>query len=249
MKFSNPFDQFHSERYLFHNRKRLEHLDSLNIDLKDKSIFEVGAGIGDHTKYLINKGCSNILSTEGRNDNLEILKQRFFNDSRVQVRYLDLDNPTYFAEKFEIGYCYGLLYHLTNPEVSLEFIANHVKSILLLETCVSYNSEDKVIVHNEDKNSFSQSIYGVGCKPGREWLYNQLKKRFNHVYMPLSQPDHDEFPIDWTQKTNVDVLCRAVFIASNNLLVNDLLVERIVYKQFKNKFAFSNTLWDNLIGF
>jgi hypothetical protein len=72
MRYNNPIDQFHSERYLLHNRKRLEHLESLNIDFKDKTIFEVGAGIGDHTNYLIFKGCSKNFSTEGRNDNLEI---------------------------------------------------------------------------------------------------------------------------------------------------------------------------------
>ncbi len=167
----------------------------------------------------------------------------------MQVSFLDLDNPSNFAEKFDIGYCYGLLYHITNPEVALNLIANHVKSILLLETCVSFNYEDEVIIHNEDKDSFSQSIYGVGCKPGRKWLYYQLKKHFKHVYMPLSQPDHYEFPIDWLQNSNDDVLHRAIFIASNNIIENDLLVESIVYKQFNNKFVFDNYLWDNLVNF
>jgi len=227
----------------------LEHLESLNIDLLNKSIFEFGAGIGDHTKFLLNKGCSHILATEGRKENVEILKHRFIDDGRVHVESLDLENPEPLNEEFDIGYCYGLLYHLTNPEEAINFMASHIKNILLLETCVSYNEEDQIVLCNEDKYSFSQSIYGVGCKPGRKWLFHQLKKHFQYVYLTITQPDHDEFPLDWTQKSYDGKVSRSVFIASKNSILNASLFEGIPYKQQKNTVVFDNLFWNDIIQF
>lgn len=40
---------FHSIFYLRHNARRQEHLATLGLDLGNKSVLEVGAGIGDHT--------------------------------------------------------------------------------------------------------------------------------------------------------------------------------------------------------
>jgi len=50
---------------------------------------EVGAGIGDHTSFFLDRGCS-VITTEGRPENLELLRQRY---PQLDVRLLDLDNP------------------------------------------------------------------------------------------------------------------------------------------------------------
>ena len=56
---------FNEEFYQLHNRKRQEHLASLNLPLGDKRVLEVGAGVGDHSKFFIDRGCS-IDVTEAR---------------------------------------------------------------------------------------------------------------------------------------------------------------------------------------
>jgi len=106
-----PEKLFHSDFYLTHNAKRLEHLESLNLPLDNLSVLEVGAGIGDHTDFFIKRNCS-ILTTEVRNENLEILKKL-----PVRVMKLNLENiPKTFDEKFDVVYAYGILYHLNNPQ-------------------------------------------------------------------------------------------------------------------------------------
>ncbi|MCI0471576.1 MAG: class I SAM-dependent methyltransferase, partial [Candidatus Aminicenantes bacterium] len=226
-KFSNPALQFHSDKYLHHNRKRFEHLDSLNIDFSGKKVLEVGAGIGDQTDYLLAKGCSQVLVTEVRPENLAILRDKFAGEPRVQVNRLDMEAPEEIGEKFDICYCFGLLYHLANPEPALEFLSRHTEEMLLLETCVSYQHEDGINLCNEDAGSFSQSVSGKGCRPGRKWIFAQLKKYFDFVYMPITQPDHEQFPTDWTLPEYNLPYARAIFIASRKKLNNPLLIEDI----------------------
>lgn len=54
---------FHSIFYLRHNARRQEHLATLGLDLGNKSVLEVGAGIGDHTQFFLDRGCK-VLCTE-----------------------------------------------------------------------------------------------------------------------------------------------------------------------------------------
>ena len=57
---------FHSWHYLRHNARRLEHLASLQIPIRGKSVLEIGAGIGDHSSYYLDRGCTVTSRTRGR---------------------------------------------------------------------------------------------------------------------------------------------------------------------------------------
>ena len=67
---------FHSDDYLRHNARRLEHLASLRLPVSGRSVLEVGAGIGDHTHYYTDRGCR-VTITEARAQNLTYLTQRY----------------------------------------------------------------------------------------------------------------------------------------------------------------------------
>ena len=70
---------------------------------------------------------------------------------------------------------------------------------------------------------------------GRKWEYNmfpfswnELKKHFPHVYMTVTQPNHEQFAIDWTAPDKHPVkLVRAVFVASRHALDSDQLTTSI----------------------
>ncbi len=224
----SPIHVFHSEHYQRHNQRRLEHLASIGLDIANATVLEVGAGIGDHTSFFLDRGCQ-VVSTEGRPENLEILRYRY---SNLQVRYLDLDNPDpTFNEVFDIVYCYGLLYHLKKPAEAIEFMSRCCKKMLLLETCVSFGDEESINSCSEPAERVEYSISGQGCRPTRQWVYNQLKKYFAFVYMPITQPNHEEFPIDWTSPSSTQTFTRSVFIASRQQINNELLIQNIVIKQ------------------
>jgi|GEM_PF-1686211 len=215
---------FLSKAYLAHNQCRLEHLSSLELDLSQKTVLEVGAGIGDHTAFYIDRKCQ-ILTTEGRKENLHILKKRFYDIDTVQVKHLDLSMPKNLNQKFEIIHCYGLLYHVSNPSKVLQFLAEHCSGILLLETCLSLENEEKINLLNEPIENPTQSLEGLGCRPSRPWVWKELKKIFPYVYATKKQPIHNEFPLDWSpKKFQKNTLTRAVFIASHRPLNSEQLV-------------------------
>ena len=228
---ASPKSYFQSEDYLRHNSKRLEHLASLHLDIAGKTVLELGAGIGDHTSFFLDRGCR-VVSTDARDENLKILASRY---PELETKHLDLNKPdSSFIEKFDIVYSYGLLYHLHEPASALACMSNHCVGILLLETVVSFGSDDTIHLQAEDASDPTQAVAGRGCRPTRTWVFNTLKKHFRYVYIPTTQPNHEEFPTDWeTPVLESGLLTRSIFIASREELTNPLLVQNIAMKQSK----------------
>lgn len=221
----SPEQEFHSDFYLRHNARRLEHLASLDLPVTNLSVLEVGAGIGDHSHFYIDRGCK-ITITEAREENLVYLRKRYPN---IDVQCLDLESPSGLSgAPFDITHCYGLLYHLSKPEEALSFLAQQTGSMLFLETCVSFGDGDKINLIDEPQSNPTQAFSGVGCRPTRSWVFNQLKRHFEYVYMPLTQPCHPEFPINWSApEQHSSPLQRSVFIASRNHIENPHLTASI----------------------
>ena len=227
-----PIDNFHSHEYLRHNARRLEHLASLSLSVSGSTVLEVGAGIGDHSHYYIDRGCE-VTITEARKENLALLKKRY---PRQTVIQLDMDSPPEdFPERFDIVHSYGLLYHLGYPAEAITYMANQTKKMLVLETCVSFGEQLAVNLVPEPQSNPTQSITGVGCRPTRPWIFDQLKKHFAHVYMPVTQPNHDEFPLDWLMNDRPpSSLNRAVFICSRQPIESSLLRETVPNTQVRH---------------
>jgi cyclopropane fatty-acyl-phospholipid synthase-like methyltransferase len=214
-----PYEEpFLSIDYQLHNIARLKHLDTLALDLHNKTVIEFGAGIGDHTYYYLLKNCR-VISTDARIELVNHIAKRFGNETMLINIETDIDKIKNLP-KFDILHCYGILYHISNPEEFLRSLKGK-GSLLLLETCVSsdYNIDSNYLV-DEDNNNTTQAVSGIGSRPTRKWIFTLLKEVFPYVYVPKSQPDHPEFPKDWT----VDFSCfrkglfRSVFIASENEL-------------------------------
>ena len=94
-------DAFLSNRYQRHNQRRLEHLASLGLNIGGLTVLEVGAGIGDHTSFFIDRGCK-VVSSDARQENIKILRSRY---PDIRVLRLDLDNPPRtLSEVFDIVY-------------------------------------------------------------------------------------------------------------------------------------------------
>jgi SAM-dependent methyltransferase len=225
----NPVASFHSDQYLRHNARRLEHLASLRIPVAGLSVLEVGAGIGDHSHYYIDRGCR-VTITEAREENLDLLKKRFPNEN---VLFLDMESPSSIeGAPFDITHCYGLLYHLSNPEQALSFLSQNTKRMLFLETCVSFGDGEEVNPTLESQDDPTQAFSGTGCRPTRAWVFGELRKQFAFVYVPTTQPWHEEFPIDWDNgKEHRAPLQRAIFIASRDRIENTLLANCLVSRQ------------------
>ena len=225
-----PLTTFHSFHYLRHNARRLEHLASLQLPLAGKTVLEVGAGTGDHTHFFNDRGCQ-VLVTDARAENLDVIRQRY---PQLTVRQLDMEQPQLPGdEKFDVVYCYGLLYHLSHPAQAIEFMARRSRGLLLLETCVSFGDDAQVNLCDEDPEEPSQAFSGRGCRPTRPWVFAEIRRYFPFSYMPRTQPWHEEFVLDWTGPAKAE-LVRAIFIGSREPLANELLVGEIPAKQTRH---------------
>lgn len=221
--------EFESERYRKHDAARLEHFKSLGIDLKGKTLLEVGAGIGQHTKTLQDLGAI-VTTSDVREENLKLLRENYVG---LRVLKVNLDDPPILEEKFQIVYCYGTLYHLSKPEEAIRFMSGCCLETLVVETCVQFEQGEDITYKKEDKGARSQSFVGLGCVPTRLWVYKQLKKHFQWVYLPITQPKHPEFPKDWRSVQGMNKeLNRAIFVATRIKRETILMVEEIpeVYK-------------------
>lgn len=222
---------FRTPYYIRHNQRRQEHLSSLGLDIAGRSVLELGAGIGDHTGFFLDRNCS-VLSAEPRNGNFKIMQFNLSGHPRSRVVCCDVESmDRKISETFDIVYAYGLLYHLSDPGAALAAMARRCTDLLLLETCVSFGSEEAINLESEKQSSATQAFEGIGCRPTRPWIFNNLKKLFPYVYVPTTQPAHNEFPLDWRATPTPNSYHRAVFIASRRSLSNPLLLDHLPDQQ------------------
>jgi hypothetical protein len=209
---------FRSTTYRSINARRLEHLAALRLPLFNRSVLEVGAGVGDLTSFFTDRGCT-VTATDGRQGNVALLAGAHPN---LESFRLDLDDPgTHLDKTFDLVFCYGTLYHLSRPEDAIGYLSARCGVMMLLETCVSFGTESRVEFVSEAPEA-DQALHRVGCRPTRSWVYKQLERNFDFVYVPTVQPAHPEFPTDW-RTAPATPLTRAVFVASRQPLVNPLL--------------------------
>jgi hypothetical protein len=226
----NVLRAFSSWEYQRINARRLEHVASLGLRWSGRSVWEVSAGIGDLTCFFLDRSCSVVVS-DVRTESLEILSERY---SFLEVKRFDFDEAgCAMPNAFDCVFCYGALYHSSNPSLAISQMASRCKDLLLLECCVSYGDDLRVNPIEEDRSHPTQSFHGIGCRPTRRWLFETLKAHFEFVYCPLVQPNHEQFPTDWTTNENGGGLIRAVLIASRHPLHNPLLQEGLLEKQLR----------------
>jgi SAM-dependent methyltransferase len=230
--YPTPSPHFTRFSYQQINDRRMEHLSSLGLDIPGLSVLEVGAGIGDLTSFFIDRGCE-VVTSDARQENIDVIRSRY---PGLKTLILDLDNPVENSlGLFEVVFCYGVLYHLGNPAQAIAYLSRKCSNLLLLETRVSCGEGESTNLLSEDLLVPTESRWGRGCKPTRKWVYNRLKEQFEFVYMPTTQPWHEEFPIDWASPaTPQSASSRSIFIASRQRLRNSLLEEGIPMKQIRS---------------
>src|SRR5262245_1290838 len=184
---------FHSNHYLRLNQRRLEHLASLDLHLSGRTVLELGAGIGDLSPFFLDRECA-VTSVDARPENLERMAGNirdyyaFYSRSTRpllhQVLTIDLDKGQPLdLGRFEIVFCYGLLYHVRDPARLIRLMAAACDGLCLVEACVSYGSDEAVHPTPEDPRWASQSFHGMGCRPTRPWIHGMLRRAFPYVYV------------------------------------------------------------------
>jgi Methyltransferase domain len=234
---------FYSKRFKDLNESCLAHLTSLNLPIAGRGVLELGSGPGDHTGFYLDRGCL-VVCVDAREQTLAVLRQRYPHRN-VEAGCVDLDTPDslHYYQGYSVVHCYGLLYHLEHPEWLIRNIGKTCDEFVILCTAVSSSSKIENIVTREDPNDDTQSPSGKGCRPSRSWVFTELSKWFPHVYSTVTQPDNEEFPLDWDVVANTPTwdgithhnpqvpTLRCVFVASKFRINNPLLVPGLPHRQ------------------
>ncbi len=214
-------EAFRAPRYLRHNARRQEHLAAMGLELSNKTVLEFGAGIGDHSSFFLDRGCS-VLSVEPREENVAFISRRH-GDPNEHLPKADHKIMRASAEeavellrdrRFQIVYNYGLLYHMAHPLAFLEASARLCAGVYLLETAVSDLSSSSA--HFEEDARNPTNAIGGDCElVTRQVLFDTLRAVFPFVYTPVQQPAHEQFLMDWSRPPACSPnRHRAVFVGS-----------------------------------
>ena len=188
-------EAFHTPEPLRLNKAIVEHLGLLNLELQGKNILETGCGgRGDITKFLLSKG-GIVTLNDYRLDNILFLMKTL----GVELNYntQNLNEATYdINETYDIIISYGTLYHLTYPERLLTNLSKICKEYMILCTCMNGtdNNNKNLVIETDHVH---QSIDTVGCRPGKTYLVNELKKNFKFVYSLNILPNHEDFQFNY----------------------------------------------------
>lgn len=213
---SNPFDVFDSADALVLNQARMDHLESLNLTIKGKSVLDVGCGVGYFSQWWLDRG-ANVMAIDARPENVLETMRRVPSNSEcsmvpcsIEERHLFAIRPGYpfrllpdQPKNYDIVFCYGLLYHLTKPAVALENMRKACKGILLLETIVLDSWDAELLMVAEDSSVRNQGLHPTACRPSWGWLCQALRSvGFEHLYATLEVPRHPDFT--WVSMNSKD---------------------------------------------
>ncbi len=203
---------------------RLQHLESLSLPLTGKSIIDVGCGVGRFSTYLSEKG-ADVLCVDGRVENIVKLEELYPTRKSAVV---DVESTDLLEHgNFDVVFCYGLLYHLSDPHGFIKTASKICKEMMIIETCIMDATDPIMRLVPEDQQNATQSLHPMGCRPSPSYVNACLKlSGFEFIYKPITLPDHPQF--DYSLKNDYSYLkqgnlIRDIFIASRIEISNNLL--------------------------
>lgn len=203
---------------------RLAHLRSLNLPIAGKTVIDLGCGIGRLSEFFVEQGCD-VFCIDGREDNIQKLQELY---PTRKAAVVDLETEDVFKYgMFDIVFCYGLLYHLSDPFGLIKRTVKICKEMLIIETCITDAHDPVLRLVKEPQMSESQALYGVGSRPSSSYITTCLKLAgFNYIYTPRELPDHKQFQYKMVNdysylKDNEPI--RNIFVGSQEKLVNERL--------------------------
>jgi len=206
------------------NKARLAHLASLDLALAGTRVLDVGAGPGHLAQFFVARGCD-VVSADARAENIVRMHELY----PEHVGYVEDVEVADFSKygRFDVVFCYGLLYHLENPIGALRAMSAVCDRLLLLETVVVDST--RAILRLEDEYlSANQALRGLAHRPSPAWVALALNRiGFAHVYAVREPPNHPDYrykPQNDLSTERDGHLLRAIYVASRELIANERLV-------------------------
>jgi FkbM family methyltransferase len=212
---------FDSEAAVRINEARLAHLDSLGLAIDGKTVLDVGCGVGHLAQFFAKRNCA-VVCVDAREENIASLRSRYPSlAAHAHVMNVESD-PLDRLGRFDIVFCYGLLYHLENPLAALRNMASVCQDLLLLETVVTDHPEPLLRLVDEPSETVNQAVATLAVRPSPAFVAMALNRvGFPFVYGTGTRPQHPDFRFEWESDldwSRAGHLLRCIFVASRREL-------------------------------
>lgn len=211
---------FDAEHYDSLNSSRAEVVSALLRPLKPKlalnTAIDVGCGLGYFSVLLKALGFS-VLAVDGRQQNADEASRR---NPGIPFKCCDAQSP-HLVElgKFDLVFCFGLLYHLENPFLTIRYLREMTNCLLLVEGVI-YPGQDPIMGLVDEGATEDQGLNHVAFYPTESCLVKMLyRSGFAHVYRFQPLANHIEY-----RSTSNSRQVRTMLVASHAPLESDRVV-------------------------
>lgn len=155
------------------------------LDLKDKTVIDIGCGDGIYTKKLYQQGKPKLMvGIDAANEAITKAKKSYQDNKKNLIfKTESCYKISYQDKKFDIAIARGLIHHLQKPQKAIKEILRVADQILIIEPN-GYNPLLKIIEkfslyhrHHQEKSYFPYKI--------RQWVTSFGAKTENEDYLGL----------------------------------------------------------------
>jgi SAM-dependent methyltransferase len=183
----------------------LQHYDALNISRGEvvsrllseltqplglRTAVDIGCGLGYFSNLLRSLGLD-VRGVDGRSQNVEEAQHRF---PDIPFRQGDAqDSALRDLGRFDLVFCFGLLYHLENPLLAIRHLYALTEELLLVESVIFPGDEPIMALVDEGKTE-DQGLNHIAFYPTEPCLVKMFYRAgFSHVYGFNTAPNHPEY--------------------------------------------------------
>lgn len=155
-----------------------------------RSALDVGCGVGDSSKFLLEEGFD-VVAVDGRRENVAEAGRRYPEAKFLTANAEDL--PAGELGIFDLVLCFGLLYHLENPFRTIRSLSALTSKVLLVESMCAPGKEPSMQLLDEFRAD-DQGLDYIAFYPTEACLVKMLYRAgFPHVYDFSRLPNHELF--------------------------------------------------------
>jgi len=197
-----------------------EVLKSIRQQTDLDSAIDVGCGVGDFSKFLLDLGLR-VVGVDGREENVSEARRRYPGIKFLAGNAEDL--PVAQIGGSDLTFCFGLLYHLENPFRAVRNLCNLTHKVLLIETmCVPSTSASMELL--DEGFGEDQGLNYVAFYPSESCLVKMLYRAgFRFVYHCRPLPADDLYTgTFWRKRLRTVLVASKIPLDSPSLiLAND----------------------------
>ena len=181
--------------------KKWRRFRDLNLDLKGKSVLDVGSGNGYYAFRMLGLGADKILCLE---PNLVHISQfaainHFIGSKKIRMIPERLENSGLIKTRFDLIFSMGLLYHQRQPKDHLSALKALLRKEgrLIIETIISPKEFETGLEPKEGKYASMPNVHYLHTDHGCKSLFRELDLKLIDETKPVKTSDQEQRKTQW----------------------------------------------------